>query len=550
MSEKKARRWLMWLGVSSALAVVTGLGILAYVVRHAEPILRKRVVAYLEGRFRAPVELDGLHISVVKGLEVSGEGLRVFRLPVADGVAQADGQGGRKTLLSIDRFQFHTGVRALLEKTMRVETVRVEGMQVNIPPREERDALFPKDEKKRGLAGFKIAIGKVVCTDVALTIETLKPSKPPRVFDIQSLTLTDIAPDTPLYYEASLTNPIPRGQIDATGHFGPWQAEEPRETALDGTYTLSHADLGTIKGIGGTLSSTGKYDGTLDQIHVNGVTETPNFSLDVSEHPVPLHTEFDATVDGTSGDTTLNSVRARLAQSALEAKGTIARVLGADGKSTGHDIELTVTAGHARIEDILRLGAKTSPPLMRGALALHARLSIPPGHESVSKKIRLKGDFKLSGVTFSNPKFQDTVDKLSVRAKGDIEDAHPDGTPAVTSEMGGTFALANAVVHLPGFDYKVPGAEIHLAGDYSLSGETCEFAGTVRTKATASEMLTGWKSLLAKPFDGLLKKNGAGAEVPIKISGTREAPKVSLDFGKMFGKGKSGKGKSGKVPVQ
>ena len=51
-------------------------------------------------------------------------------------------------------------------------------------------------------------------------------------------------------------------------------------------------------------------------------------------------------------------------------------------------------------------------------------------------------------------------------------------------------------------------------------------------------MLTGWKSLLAMPFDGLLKKNGAGVEVPIKISGTRSDPKVSLDFDKMFSRRK------------
>jgi hypothetical protein len=46
-------------------------------------------------------------------------------------------------------------------------------------------------------------------------------------------------------------------------------------------------------------------------------------------------------------------------------------------------------------------------------------------------------------------------------------------------------------------------------------------------------MLTGWKSLLVKPFDGLLKKNGAGVEVPIKISGTKSAPKFGVDLDRM-----------------
>jgi len=79
----------------------------------------------------------------------------------------------------------------------------------------------------------------------------------------------------------------------------------------------------------------------------------------------------------------------------------------------------------------------------------------------------------------------------------------------------------------------MPGAQVNLAGDYSLNGEKFEFAGTVRTDATASEMLTGWKSVLAKPFDGLLRKDGAGLEVPVKVSGTRSAPKFGVDLDKM-----------------
>jgi hypothetical protein len=47
-------------------------------------------------------------------------------------------------------------------------------------------------------------------------------------------------------------------------------------------------------------------------------------------------------------------------------------------------------------------------------------------------------------------------------------------------------------------------------------------------------MLTGWKSLLAKPFDKLLEKNGAGVQVPIMISGTRSAPKFGVDRGKLI----------------
>ncbi len=59
--------------------------------------------------------------------------------------------------------------------------------------------------------------------------------------------------------------------------------------------------------------------------------------------------------------------------------------------------------------------------------------------------------------------------------------------------------------------YEMPGAQVDLSGKYGLDGEMFDFAGTVRTKATASQMLTGWKSVVAKPFDPLLKKEWRGA---------------------------------------
>ena len=62
----------------------------------------------------------------------------------------------------------------------------------------------------------------------------------------------------------------------------------------------------------------------------------------------------------------------------------------------------------------------------------------------------------------------------------------------------------------------------------SLNGEVFEFKGHVRTDATASHMVTGWKALLLKPVDPFLKKNGAGMEIPIEVSGTKSEPHFGL----------------------
>jgi hypothetical protein len=99
--------------------------------------------------------------------------------------------------------------------------------------------------------------------------------------------------------------------------------------------------------------------------------------------------------------------------------------------------------------------------------------------------------------------------------------------------MDGEFALASGVASIAKLHYQIPGAVVDLTGKYSLDGKTVNFDGAVKTKATASQMLTGWKSVVAMPFDPLLKKDGAGLEVPITVRGTEDAPKLGLDIGKL-----------------
>jgi hypothetical protein len=97
---------------------------------------------------------------------------------------------------------------------------------------------------------------------------------------------------------------------------------------VTGHYTFKHADLNTIKGIGGVLSSVGDFKGQLDRIEIDGTTETPDFSLDTANHPIPLHTLFHAIVDGTSGDTYLRPVDAQLGGSHFTTSGAVINIKG------------------------------------------------------------------------------------------------------------------------------------------------------------------------------------------------------------------------------
>jgi hypothetical protein len=329
-----------------------------------------------------------------------------------------------------------------------------------------------------------------------------------------------------------LVNPKPVGNVRSAGHFGPWQDDNPRDTPLDGSYEFTHADLSSIHGIGGILSSTGRFGGTLGEIAVEGVTDTPDFRLDVSDHAMALHTEFRAVVDGTTGDTRLEAVKARVGRSELMAAGAVIRSDGVtrSGGVPGHTTDLHVVMEKGRIEDMLALGLKANPTLMRGALALKAHILIPPGPVSVSRKMRLEGTFAIRGAEFNDAQMQQKVDALSMRAQGKPRLANVRDAEVVASSMSGRFSQADGVVEVSELHYEMPGAQVQMEGRVELVGSTFEFHGKVRTEATASQMTTGWKSLLLSPFDGLLKKNGAGLELPIKVTGTRSAYDLRLDF--------------------
>ena len=116
--------------------LVLATAVVAYVIHNAEPILRRRVIASLEQRFHSPVELDALHISLLRGLQVTGSGLRIRYLAGPD---EPDVRPqAAAPMLSVKSFEFRSGIRQLFEPTMRVVTVYVQGMQLNIPPKQER----------------------------------------------------------------------------------------------------------------------------------------------------------------------------------------------------------------------------------------------------------------------------------------------------------------------------------------------------------------------------------------------------------------------------
>ena len=542
MGKRRKHTWLKLAAGAVLLAFLVLSVVITVAIRRAEPILRAAIVETLEEHFHAHVELDSFRVSMRNGIWAEGKGLRIWPPANVAGVfVDTYDAGDAKPIIRLDDFRFHAPLHYKPGQPIRISVVQLTGLDVDVPskPHIRREETEPSRAAPDGShpSMLSFVVESIDCKNAHLTIETSKPGKLPLEFDIAHVRLTHVGVDNPMQFDAQLTNPRPAGTIVTSGNLGPWVVEDPGETPVAGGYRFEKADLGVFKGIAGILNSTGKYQGVLRNLDVDGQTDTPDFRLTQFGTAMPLETTFHATVDGTNGDTWLHPVRATLGQSHFTAEGEIVgnppeTLPNGITRPGGHHIALNVLVNGGRMEDFMRLVSKSGTPLMTGELTLKTKLEIPAGNVLVEKKIVLNGNFKLEDVAFTSDKVQKGVSELSMRGQGQPKDAGNAGDQ-VRSAIESDFTMANGVVMLPDIKYTVPGAEIDLAGKYGLDGSTLDFTGTARTDATVSQMVGGWKGLLLKPADKLFKKDGAGTVVPIRVDGTEQNPKFGVDLKKI-----------------
>ena len=370
-------------------------------------------------------------------------------------------------------------------------------------------------------------LDEVFADGAILSILPANLNKPPHVFEIHKLRMQSAGLGQPMSFQATLTNPTPVGQIQSSGRFGPWNTDDPSLTPISGNYTFSHADLSTIRGLGGTLSSHGSYEGVLSQIRVQGETDTPDFDLGISGNKLHLKTQFSAVVDGVNGDTLLRPVSAQLLGSTIVARGGVTQVAGRKGRI----ILLDVSAKPARLEDFLRLAVKSTTPSMIGAASVQTKFDLHPGEEEIAKRLKLDGSFTVQSAQFTNPEVEAKITSLSRRGQGKPRD---DDIQNARFDMQGHFVLANSQVTFSSLSFSVPGATVQLQGTFGLLSQALDFHGTLRLQAKVSQTTTGIKSLLLKAIDPLFEGKGAGTVLPIKITGTRGEPSFQIEIGKVL----------------
>jgi uncharacterized protein involved in outer membrane biogenesis len=498
--------------VGIVVGVLAGLAIfVAIKARNMDDRTRAWVVRELIQRFHSEVELESLHVNVFPNMGVTGEGLSI----------RFHNRTDLPPMFRVQRFSFNLGIFGILRAPRHISGIYVENMTITIPPKDDQNHQpgGRPGGNDRQLPG--VIIDEIVCNNTQLMIVPKKAGKDPLEFDIHDLLLKSVGAAKPFDFHGNLTNAKPKGEIATRGTLGPWNADEPGDTAVTGGYTFKDADLGPFPGIGGILSSTGKYSGQLNELEVEGVTDTPDFSLDPVGHKVPLHTEYSATVDGTNGDTYLHPVRATLVKSLIVASGSVVR----SKAKNGHTISLDVTSQKARLEDILSLATKGETPFMTGILHLKTKMLIPPGQLKVLEKLKLDGEFEVTNGQWSSAEVRQKLEGFSRHAEG--QPTNQDAGSSV-SDMKGHFSVDQGVITFKDLEFTLPGAAIDLTGNYNMRSEALDFSGHLSMKAKVSQMTTGTKSFFLKTIDPLFAKNGSGTVLPITISGTRQSPTIGV----------------------
>jgi hypothetical protein len=507
---------LRWMAVAIVVAGATATTV-ALALRSSVPLssqrLRQRLLVALSDKLDGDVELASLSVRLVP-FHAEGTGLRI----------RHRGHSGEPPLISVESFTVDGDLMGLYRN--HVARVELVGLDIEIPPKNDEKARTPSPAGPS--LKSDIVVDHLLSTDARLVIIPRDKDKTPKVWDIHRLHMHNVGIDQAMPFEATLTNAIPPGEIETTGHFGPWQRDDPGSTPLDGTFDFEKADLSVFKGISGILSARGTFGGALASIDIHGNTTTPQFTVEVGGHPVALQVAYHAVVDGTNGDTRLERIDGSFMNTSLVATGAVLDVPGVDGRR----VSLDVTIDRGRLEDVLRLAVSTPKPPLGGALRLHTSFEIPPGDRDVVEKLRLEGRFTIVRGRFASDEIQQKIAELSHRAQGKKADVQQE---RVASDFTGRFALRHGVLKLPAVTFNVPGADVRLSGQYALRRETLDFHGNLFMDAKVSQTVGGFKSVLLRAADPLFRRDGRTV-IPIKITGTRQDPSFGLDKGRLFRK--------------
>jgi hypothetical protein len=293
---------------------------------------------------------------------------------------------------------------------------------------------------------------------------------------------------------------------------------------MSGFYTFDKANLAIFHGISGVLSSKGKFTGAVRLAKTDGTIDVRDFHVDGSSHTEHLAARFQADVDAENGDVSLESVESRVHRTTILSKGDVATQPGQKGKTVG--LDMGVSSG--RIEDLLLLFTSQKQASMTGAMQFHAKIQLPPG-PGFLKKLRLTGDFGVSGGQFTNSKVQEPLNELSGSAAGESRRQEREDPQTALSNLKGHVEAQNGIATLTGVSFAIPGGTTRMRGTFNLLNRALDFQGILETDGKLADATSGFKALVVKAITPFMKKNRI-TTVPFTIKGTSAHPEFGLDL--------------------
>jgi hypothetical protein len=497
-----------WIKIGGLLAVLVIGGGAVFMACHW-PFTQGTVVKALAKKFSSTVEMKVFH--------------ETYFPPgcVAEGVTfRRNDDGNTPPIATIEKLTIQGSYWEFVSIPKRVRLVRIDGLRLFVSPSSENTGKVVRPAG--GALPPMLIVDEIVADGAVVEFASGTGARDPLKYAIQKLTLHSVADDRALSFHAELLNAEPPGEIRTDGAFGPLRPENLGQTALSGSYVFQRAHLGAFSGIEGTLSSTGKFNGVLEHIEVEGSTDTPDFKVTRSDHAVHLKTQFSGMVNGMDGNVSLSSVRAQFGRTALVSQIEVAGKAPSEGKT----VSLTATEQQGRIQDWLHLLAHAEAPALTGAMHFRAQVTVPPGKQSFIERVSLRGDFGIDAASFVRATTQHEVDNLSLVGEGQKENDNPANT---VENLKGHVVLNHSIATISDLSFSVPGAQARLHGTYGLLTQNIDLHGSLQLDHKLSKGTKGMKSVLLKSVEPLLKKKKAGEIVPIKVGGTLSHPSYGLD---------------------
>jgi hypothetical protein len=482
----------------------TGILIGAIGLSLAWPFTRQNVIKQLELATTSTVTIGDFHSTFFPHFGCTADAV----------VLKRGSSSENQAVMTVDRLTIVGNLTGLFAKHLAL--IRLQGTHAVFPTLGNGTSWTPTQSA--------VVVDKLIANDALLDFTSDPQDQKPVRFVVHEFTGDHLAVGEPMKFAVRVQNPVPPGEVEARGTFGPWKMDNVRATPLAGNYVFREANLGVFGGIHGILSSSGKFQGTLEGISVEGETKTPEFQVQGSSHKVLLDTGFSASVDPSNGDLSLHDVVARVRQTTVQSRGRIARGQSTRGKSAAIDFAVQ----NGRIQDLLLLFVSDKQSPLNGAVSLKAHAFVPPGEVPFLKKLRMTGDFGVAAASFSKPDTQQSVDKLSASARGKADEV--DNPENVVSGLQGRVVVNGGVATFSDLSFRVPGAHARLHGTFDLISTRIDLHGFLSMDADLPKATSGVKSFLLKALNPFLKKNHrGGAKFPVKITGTYQKPEYRAD---------------------